>query len=54
MIKIKKSLSKFNLLFIIEYLILFSRENIRQIRIIFVHLHALDHALQLTNQYEIK
>jgi len=30
------------------------KENIRQIRVIFVHLHALDHALQLTNQYEIK
>jgi len=30
------------------------KENIRQIRVIFVHLHALDHALELTNQYEIK
>ncbi|CAF0758235.1 unnamed protein product [Rotaria sp. Silwood1] len=30
------------------------KENIRQIRVIFVHLHALDHALELTNEYEIK
>ncbi|CAF2222603.1 unnamed protein product [Rotaria magnacalcarata] len=30
------------------------KENIRQIRTIFVHLHALDHALELTNEYEIK
>ncbi|CAF0803393.1 unnamed protein product [Adineta ricciae] len=30
------------------------KENIRQIRVIFVHLHALDHALKLTNDYEIK
>ncbi|CAF2900493.1 unnamed protein product [Rotaria sp. Silwood2] len=30
------------------------KENIRQIRVIFVHLHALDYALELTNKYEIK
>ena len=37
-----------------NYFAFFSRENIRQIRVIFVHLHALDHALELTNEYEIK
>ncbi|UJR25042.1 hypothetical protein I4U23_006402 [Adineta vaga] len=30
------------------------KENIRQIRVILVHLHAFDHVLELTNEYEIK
>ncbi|CAF0845968.1 unnamed protein product [Didymodactylos carnosus] len=30
------------------------RENIRQIRVIYLHLHALDHVLELSNQYDIK
>jgi len=58
MIKRKKYLSKTTKInfynFIFVQCLFFSRENIRQIRVIFVHLHALDHALELTNQYEIK